>query len=93
MGWPKGVPPFFLGALSVGRWVIDVFWWFERQGTFLRCEAQIEPDGGYQLIFTDADGSEHIERFKDSSDLEKGQLDLERRVRAEGWTGPHGRYE
>jgi hypothetical protein len=38
----------------------------------------------------DAEGTEHIERFTDSSDLAKRQAEFERDIVEQGWTGPHG---
>jgi hypothetical protein len=67
-----------------------VFWWFERNGQFMRCEAHDAPGGGYELVVTQSDGADRVERFEDSSDLAKRQLELERDLVAEGWTGPHG---
>ena len=48
------------------------------------------PGGGYELRVIDADGTERVENFEDSSDLTKRQVDFERDLAAEGWTGPHG---
>jgi hypothetical protein len=67
-----------------------VFWWFERQGQFLRYEITDLPAGGYELRVIDADGIERVENFEDSADLTKRQVDFERGLAAEGWTGPHG---
>jgi len=67
-----------------------VFWWFERRGQFLRYEITDLPGGGYELRVIDADGTERVENFEDSSDLTKRQVDFERDLAAEGWTGPHG---
>ena len=67
-----------------------MFWWFERNGQFMRCEARDAPGGGYELLVTNSDGIDHVERFADSSDLAKRQRELERDFIADGWTGPHG---
>jgi hypothetical protein len=67
-----------------------VFWWFERGGQFLRYEVNGVPEGGYVLRVVDPDGAEHAERFTDSSDLSKRQVDFERELVSNGWTGPHG---
>jgi hypothetical protein len=67
-----------------------VFWWFERRGQFLRYEVNDAPEGGYVLRVIDPDGTEHAERFMDSSDLSKRQVDFERELVSNGWTGPHG---
>ena len=67
-----------------------MFWWFERNGEFMRCEAHDAPGGGYELVVTNVDGADRVERFEDSADLATRQLELERDLVAEGWTGPHG---
>lgn len=67
-----------------------MFWWFERKGKYLRYEAREGPSGTYELCVIDAEGSEHVERFSDSADLAKRQLEFERQIAAQGWTGPHG---
>lgn len=67
-----------------------VFWWFERQGVYVRCEALDLPGGGYELRIVDPDGTEHVEHFPDSADLAKRQRAVERDLTAHGWSGPHG---
>ena len=67
-----------------------VFWWFERNGTYLRCEALNSPDGGYELRIRDPDGTERIERFPGSAELTRRQRAVEDELTAEGWSGPHG---
>ena len=69
-----------------------MFWWFEREGRFLRYEVSESAgtDGGYELRIIEPDGTEHTERFEDSAALSKRQIEFERELRAKGWTGPHG---
>ena len=67
-----------------------MFWWFERRWQYLRYEVRDLPTGGYELRVIDTDGRERAEHFDDSSELTKRQLDFEKELLAEGWTGPHG---
>ena len=67
-----------------------MFWWFMRQGEFLRYETRDVPAGGYELRVIQPDGTEKVESFTESSDLTKRQLMFERELATEGWTGPHG---
>ena len=67
-----------------------MFVWFEKSGTFLRYETRDLPNGGFQLCITDADGTERVETFEDSTALNKRQIDFERELNQKGWTGPHG---
>lgn len=66
-----------------------MFWWFEREGRFLRYEAR-ESEGVYELCVVDPDGSERIERFDDSRELARRQAEFEDQIKTEGWNGPHG---
>jgi hypothetical protein len=67
-----------------------VFWWFERRGEYVRCEARRAPDGRYELCVTDASGTERVERFDDSAALTHRQQEVEQTLAIEGWDGPHG---
>ena len=67
-----------------------MFWWFERNGHFMRCEVRDVPGAGYELVVTNSDGTDRVERFEDSSGLAKRQRELERDLVNDGWTGPHG---
>lgn len=66
-----------------------MFWWFERNGQFLRYEIR-EAEGVYELCIVDADGTERVERFEDSRELARRQAEFEGQIKVAGWTGPHG---
>lgn len=67
-------------------------WFYERKGSFTRCEARPAADGvGFELAITGPDGTERIERFSDQDTLHARQEELEAALTTEGWTGPHGR--
>jgi hypothetical protein len=68
-----------------------MIWFFERKGQYVRCETRKTAAGSYELVITDSDGAERIESFADSSDLARRQIELERSLSTDGWTGPHGR--
>lgn len=67
-----------------------MFWWFERRGQFVRYEVRYLSEGGYELRVVDTEGRERAERFDDSEELTKRQVDFEKELLADGWTGPHG---
>ena len=67
-----------------------MFWWFERRGQFLRYEVRGLPGGGYEMRVVDIDGRERAEHFDESTELTKRQVDFEKELLAEGWSGPHG---
>ena len=48
------------------------------------------PTGGFELRIVEPDGTELVERFSDSSDLEKRQHAVISEVQNAGWSGPHG---
>jgi hypothetical protein len=68
-----------------------MIWFFERAGEFLRCETRKADDGWYELVITEPDGTERVERFEESAALAKRQVELEQGLTADGWHGPHGR--
>jgi hypothetical protein len=67
-----------------------VFWWFQRDGKFLRYETRETNPGACELRVIAPDGSERVETFTDSSALTKRQLAFEHDLASDGWTGPHG---
>jgi len=67
-----------------------VFWWFERGGKFIRCEAREVSKEVYDLIVEMPDGTEAIEHFSDQAALSARQAALGRALKIEGWTGPRG---
>lgn len=67
-------------------------WFFERQGTFIRCETRTSETGaGFELVVINPDGSEHVEHFDDSGMLAQRQAELESTLTHDGWHGPFGR--
>lgn len=67
-------------------------WFYERQGSFIRCETRTAPGGnGFELVVIQPDGSEQVEHFDDSATLAKRQSELESTLSHDGWTGPFGR--
>ena len=67
-----------------------MFWWFERKGQFLQCEVLPVATSGFELRIIEPDGTELVERFSDSSALEKRQDAVMAEVKNAGWNGPHG---
>ena len=67
-------------------------WFYERQGTFIRCETRDVSRGtGYELLIIQPDGSESVEKFADSAALERRQQELQMSLVNTGWQGPFGR--
>jgi hypothetical protein len=69
-----------------------VIWFYAKQGRHLRCEVRQHVDGDrFDLIITDADGTERVEHFEDSASVTRRSLQLEAEWLIEGWDGPFGR--
>jgi hypothetical protein len=66
-------------------------WFFERHGTYIRCETRDVREGGYELLVINSDGVENVERFEDSAALARRQQELESHFTHDGWAGPFGR--
>jgi hypothetical protein len=66
-------------------------WFYERHGTYIRCETRETVDGAFELVISNPDGTERVERFEDSSSLTRRQQQLESTLTTDGWTGPFGR--
>jgi hypothetical protein len=70
----------------------EMVWFYERQGTFIRCETRVASSGsGFELVVIQPDGSERVEQFDDSATLARRQAELENTLTHDGWTGPFGR--
>ena len=67
-----------------------MFTWFRRNAEFIGYEARQTTSGAYELILRQPDGTERVETFSDQQALLGRQLELQRELEAEGWTGPHG---
>ena len=69
-----------------------MIWFYAKHGTHLRCEVRQAATGEqFDLIITEADGSERIEHFEDSASVTRRTLQLEAEWVQQGWDGPFGR--
>jgi hypothetical protein len=66
-----------------------MLWIFKRKGEQMTCEIRREGSGpGYEMIVTNPDGSQRMERFEETNDLIKRSLDLQRELLESGWRQP-----
>ena len=68
-----------------------MMWIFEKKGRQMRAEIRREGGGtgaGYELIVTNADGSQRMERFEETTDLIKRTLGFQRDLMETGWRQP-----
>jgi hypothetical protein len=69
-----------------------VIWFYAKQGRHMRCEVRQHVDGDrFDLVITDADGTERVEHFEDSASVTQRSLQLEGECLTDGWDGPFGR--
>jgi hypothetical protein len=69
-----------------------VIWFYAKQGDHVRCEVRTAASGQqFDLVITDADGTERIEKFDDSASVTRRTLQLEAEWIRQGWDGPFGR--
>src|SRR6476661_2587513 len=83
-------PPEALHRAKIAADRTGMFWWFERKGTYLRCEVLQLPSGEYELRLVGPDGSESIEQFSGPEALGRRQQAVQQDLAADGWSGPHG---
>ncbi len=66
-----------------------MLWIFEREHDQLRCEIRRGSEGpGYELIITNPDGSQRMERFEDTNALIRRSFDFQRELIEAGWRAP-----
>ena len=68
-----------------------MLWIFEKTGKQKRCEIRREGSGegtGYEMIVTNEDGSQRMERFDDPTELVKRSMALPRDRLESGWRQP-----
>jgi hypothetical protein len=66
--------------------VVNMLWFFERQGARLLYEIRREGNGsGYELVVCYADGTREVERFDDSAALLRRSEELQRGLVQDGW--------
>jgi hypothetical protein len=69
-----------------------VIWFYERKGEHLRCEIRQQVEGDrFELVVTLPDGTERVETFEDSSELNRRSIQLEKSLAVKGWNGPFAR--
>jgi hypothetical protein len=66
-----------------------MLWVFERKDEQMRCEIRREGVGaGYEMIVTNADGSQRMELFEETAALIKRTLEFQRELLETGWRQP-----
>jgi hypothetical protein len=67
-----------------------VFYFFEKEQEFIRCEIR-EEAGRWKIFITEPGGYERAETFPSSTEAHARWIELQQRFTRDGWFGPHGR--
>ena len=66
-----------------------MFYFFKRGPDTVQCEVRNAAEGpGYEIVITEPDGLERLERFPTSEQVHKRWLELHKSFEHEGWWGP-----
>jgi hypothetical protein len=68
-----------------------MFYFFQRGPDFLQCEIRGDDAMGYEIVISEPKRPERHEAFATSAEAYERWLQLQERLVAEGWWGPHGR--
>lgn len=69
--------------------IVAVFYFFKRGSETVQCEVRSAPDGpGYEIVITDPDGTQRMERFATSEQVHERWVALHKQFEHEGWWGP-----
>ena len=68
-----------------------MFYFFQRGPDFVRCEISGDDASGYKVAVTEPDGQERMESFANSDAAHARWLEIQERLKSDGWWGPHGR--
>jgi len=68
-----------------------MFYFFQRGPDFLQCEIRGDDATGYEIVISEPKRPERREAFGTSAEAYERWLQLQERLVAEGWWGPHGR--
>lgn len=66
-----------------------MFYFFLRGPDTVQCEVRSAADGsGYEIVISEADGAERVERFPTSEQVHLRWIELHKRFEHDGWWGP-----
>src|SRR5262249_17368360 len=89
-GLALAMPHVSHGPPAFSELIRSMFWWFERNGEYLRLEVLEPQPGTFELRLIQADGLVTVETFSNADDLATRQAQLQSLMTDEGWSGPHG---
>ncbi|MGH9370922.1 MAG: hypothetical protein ACRD15_05270 [Vicinamibacterales bacterium] len=68
-----------------------MFYFFQRDADFVRCEISRDDKSGYWITITEPEGTERPETFDTSEAVHARWLEIQDGFKSDGWWGPHGR--
>ena len=69
----------------------SMVWFFTSAASYIRCETRYGPHGAFELVITQADGSETVEHYERQEDFASRWTRLEIEMSLGGWSGPRPR--
>ena len=83
--------PALLPSRSASDSSVGMFYFFQRGPDFLQCEIRGDDATGYEIVISEPKRPERREAFGTSAEAYERWLQLQERLVAPGWWGPHGR--
>ena len=68
-----------------------MFYFFQKGKDYIRCELRDGQAGTFEIVVTEANGLERIERYPNSDEAHERWDHLQKRFSSDGWFGPFGR--
>ncbi len=69
-----------------------MFYFFQKESTFIRCEVRPADDGaGFEIAITEPNQPVRVEHYPSSDTVHRRWLELQESFQQNGWWGPLGR--
>jgi hypothetical protein len=68
-----------------------MFYFFQKGKDYIRCELRDGQGGSVEIVVTEANGHERVERYTTTHEAHERWERLQQRFSSDGWFGPFGR--
>jgi hypothetical protein len=68
-----------------------MFYFFQKGKDYIRCELRDGQGGTCEIVVTEANGQERVERYPTIQEAHERWDHLQKRFAGDGWFGPFGR--
>jgi len=68
-----------------------MFYFFQKGKDYIRCELRDGQGGAVEIVVTEANGHERVERYASTQEAHERWEHLQQRFSSDGWFGPFGR--